>query len=82
VIKGITQGGQLFRPSDWAQRLATAAGACRPSGRCRFHPMVRVVISDDVPSLVVHRDLATTDPSLYDFLREFGTDNKLQVHES
>lgn len=82
VIKGITQGGQLFRPSDWAQRLATAAGACRPSGRLRFHPMVRVVIADGVPSVVIDQQLAASDPRLYAFLRDFGANNGLQLLES
>lgn len=81
VIKGITQAGQLFRPSDWAQRLATAASAGRPSGRLASHPMVRVVIADGVPSVVVDRQLAASDPRLYAFLRDFGANNGLQLVE-
>lgn len=82
VIRGITEGGQLFRPSDWAQRLATAAAACRPEGRLKSHPMVRVVITDGVPAVAIDQKLASSDPRLYAFLRAFGADNGLQLHES
>ncbi|MGE0081122.1 MAG: DUF3579 domain-containing protein [Thiohalomonadaceae bacterium] len=82
LIKGITENGQLFRPSDWAQRLATAAAACRPGGRLRSHPMVRVVIADGVPSVVVDQQLASSDPRLYAFLRDFGANNGLQLLET
>jgi hypothetical protein len=82
VIKGVTLSGKPFRPSDWAQRLATAVGGCDRTGRVRFHPQVRVVIADGVASVVVDGALARTDPSLYAFLRDFGSGNNLLLSES
>lgn len=81
VIKGMTLSGRPFRPSDWAQRLATAAGGCDRAGRIRFHPQVRVVIADGIASVVVDGALAQTDPLLYTFLRNFGSGNNLQLSE-
>ncbi|MGE0082712.1 MAG: DUF3579 domain-containing protein, partial [Thiohalomonadaceae bacterium] len=42
VIKGITRQGRTFRPSDWAQRLATAVATLGPDRRIIFHPKVHV----------------------------------------
>jgi hypothetical protein len=81
VIKGTTLNGRPFRPSDWAQRLATAVGGRDRAGRIRFHPQVRVVIADGLASVVVDGALARTDPPLYAFLRNFASVNNLQLSE-
>jgi len=44
--------------------------------------MVRVVITDGVPAVAIDQKLASSDPRLYAFLRAFGADNGLQLHES
>ena len=78
IIKGITQCGSRFRPSDWAHRLAGAAGRLH-DGRFHFHPHVRVVIVDGTSAVVVDERLAQSEPHLYDFIRKFGSDNDLQL---
>ena len=32
IILGVTQSGQTFRPSDWAERLAGVMSSIRPGG--------------------------------------------------
>ena len=81
IIKGVTNAGRRFRPSDWAQRLATAVSHTGPGRRIVYHPKVRVADVDGVPSVVVERSLADEDPRLYGFLMGFARDNDLETVE-
>lgn len=78
VIKGITQAGGHFRPSDWAQRLAGVAGRLH-DGRFRFHPNVRVAMIDGASAVIMDECLSQTEPHLYAFIRKFGHDNNLSL---
>ncbi len=86
VIKGVTKDGRRFRPSDWAQRLSTAAAAMVPTppqaarkARRPFHPKVNTAIIDGINSVVVEKSLAEEDPRLYKFLINFAKENDLVI---
>lgn len=83
IIRGLTRGGQSFRPSDWCQRLADAAtfncSYCSTMQGRTVNPYVRVVIDDGVYSLRISHPLAEVDPPLYEFMIRFGRDNDLQL---
>jgi hypothetical protein len=81
IIKGRTLAGKPFRPSDWAQRLAGAAGSRHCDGRFRFNPLVQVALVDGISSVVIDGSLARTNPHLYRFLMKFGCLNELQLSE-
>lgn len=80
VIKGLTTSGQLFRPSDWAQRLALAAavGTCPAQRRLCYRPEVRVTALDGVPAILIDRSLKRSDPVVFDFLLAFVRLHELQ----
>ncbi|HKJ23058.1 MAG TPA: DUF3579 domain-containing protein [Gammaproteobacteria bacterium] len=79
IIKGITEDGGRFRPSDWAERLATAVGEFGPDRRVHFHPQVRPATVDDTKCVLVDEDLQHSDSMLFDFLIHFAKDNHLQM---
>lgn len=79
IIRGITKDGKRFRPSDWAQRLATAVGSIGPSRRVSFHPKVSMALIDGTSCIVVDPSLEDEEPQLYDFLIKFGEHNNLQI---
>ena len=84
IIKGVTVDGRRFRPSDWAQRLSTAAAAMMPKAKERrarrpFHPKVNTAIIDGINSVVVDKSLAEEDPRLYKFLINFAKENNLVI---
>ena len=68
VIWGMTLAGRLFRPSDWAERLA-------------YSPYVRPVTVAGMRAVVVGGALATLEPRLYAFMAGFARDNDLQHGE-
>lgn len=79
VVKGFTQEGRKFRPSDWAERLATAVGQFGADRRVRFHPHVRIATVDGEKCLIVDLVLEEEDPLLFEFLMHFAQDNHLQT---
>lgn len=79
VIKGLTGDGKRFRPSDWAERLATAVGQFGPDRRVRFHPHVRIATVDREKCVIVDLVLENEEPQLFEFLIRFARDNFLQT---
>lgn len=69
IIKGITSAGSVFRPSDWAQRMAAAGTVncayCGGRGEGRYNPHVRVLHVDGVTCLWVAEALREIDPPLH-----------------
>ena len=81
LIKGITTNGAKFRPSDWAQRLATAVGTSGPGRRIKYHPKVQVALIDGINCVVVVKSLEEEAPMLYSFLVNFAVNNQLQIED-
>jgi len=86
LIKGITSAGHVFRPSDWAQRMAAAAtvncGYCGGRGEGRYNPHVRVLYVDGLTCLWVDTVLQEIDAPLHMFIMRFASDNHLKVVEA
>lgn len=79
IIKGITEDGRRFRPSDWAQRLTTAVGKPMKNRRIAFHPHVHMVTIDGVNCVIIDEALQESEPMLFEFLMDFARSNKLQI---
>jgi hypothetical protein len=87
-IRGITADGRVFRPSDWAERLASLMARFRPAGLCRkaahlgYSPYCVPTVVDGVRCLVVSESLRDIEPMAFDFLLNFARDNRLDVFEA
>jgi hypothetical protein len=79
VIWGVTASGRVFRPSDWADRLAGLTSAFGADQRRMYSPHVRPITMHGVHALIVGRELATLLPRLHQFLLNFARDNDLVV---
>ncbi len=79
IIKGQTEDGGKFRPSDWAERLCGAVASYGPGRRIIFHPHVKLASIDGIKSVVISAELEQLDEMLFEFLLEFGRENKLQI---
>ena len=90
-IQGVTKSGKVFRPSDWAERLAGVMSQFRPGGAV---PGSHLSYSEwclptsmnteygDVKCVVVHTDLRDDNVMAWDFVMNFAKDNELQVIEA
>ena len=88
-IQGITLGGQPFRPSDWAERLAGAMSCFRPEGSAGgiasfigYSPYCVPRVINGVKCVIVSDKLRDLEPMAWDFVMNFARDNQLQVTQA
>ncbi|MFM9971996.1 MAG: DUF3579 domain-containing protein [Burkholderiales bacterium] len=79
VIKGLTQEGKPFRPSDWAERLCGVMSAFGSDGRMQYSPYVYPITAAGLKCVVVDIELEGIEPMAYNFLVNFAKENELQV---
>jgi hypothetical protein len=78
VIQGVTAGGETFRPSDWAERLAGVMSSFG-GGRLGYSPYCYPITTGRIKCVVVDIRLKDIEPMAYHFLVNFARDNELQV---
>ncbi len=83
IIFGLTESGQRFRPSDWAERLAGVMAQFRPPGYVSSHltysPYVTPTNVDGHKSVVVDERLRELEPRAWQFVLGFAKDNHLKT---
>jgi hypothetical protein len=87
-IQGLTRDGRSFRPSDWAERLASAMSCFRPEGSVGgigafigYSPYCVPTVVDGVKCVIVSEALKGIEPMAWDFVMNFARDNELQLGE-
>jgi hypothetical protein len=81
IIHGITTEGEIFRPSDWAERMSDALSAFRGC-RVIYSPLLRPTTYQGNKCVLVGYELKNKHPALYDEVIYFATSNKLQMTEN
>jgi hypothetical protein len=88
IIQGITKSGRVFRPSDWAERLAGAMSCFRPGGGAGgigaaigYSPYCTPTTVSEVKAVIVNEALREIEPMAWDFVVNFARDNELQFGE-
>ena len=85
IIQGVTSQGQLFRPSDWADRLCGIMSRFHPNARTsydrhlQYSPYVQPALIEGVRSVLVDARLYALEPMAYHFLQSFASDNDLRT---
>lgn len=91
VVEGITQDGQVFRPSDWIERLIGTLSTYGEDRRANPRPHVGVdrrrrqenflqaQMINGSKCLVVDTRLREANPSAYRFLQDFIENNRLRI---
>jgi hypothetical protein len=82
IIRGVTNQGRKFRPSDWAERLCGAFATYGRGRRVIYHPHIKTGIWEGTNCVVVDAELEDSDPLVFDFLMRFAADNDLQLAKS
>jgi hypothetical protein len=90
IIQGVTKDGRIFRPSDWAERLAGAMASFRPAGSgsgggigafIGYSPYCVPTVVGNVKCVIVNEALRGVEPMAWDFVMNFARDNELQLGE-
>jgi len=79
IIRGVTRQGRPFRPSDWADRLASVLSQVGHDNRLRYSTQLCPVTREGVRCVVIQRILEVEDPRVFKFLLDFARDNELEV---
>ena len=77
VIQGITADGDVFRPSDWADRLCGMMSIFGEDRHLSYSPFLKPIMAGGLRCVVVDRELEKTDEDAYRFLLQFARDNEL-----
>ena len=87
LIRGITQSGTIFRPSDWAERLCSTLAFCgtkNPPGSNtpKYSPYVVPALVDNIRCVVIDPEVQNIEPLAWEFALNFAQDNNLVVVEN
>jgi len=77
VILGVTQSGDVFRPSDWAERLCGVVSHFSGDQRLCYSPYATPIVANGVKCVVIDARLMTSRPDAFEFLLGFARDNDL-----
>lgn len=83
LIRGVTSQRKLFRPGDWAERLAGVitlfVGARGPGIHLVCTRLAMPVVEQDIKCLRIAHELRRVCPEAFDFVMRFARDNDLAV---
>jgi len=79
VIQGVTESGQSFRPSDWAERLCGMMSVFGQDRHLSYSPYLKPIIAGGIRCVVVDLRLEGLDPDAFRFLLGFARDNELKL---
>ena len=78
IIEGITESGEHFRPSDWAERMSGKLSTFKKH-RIQYSPLLQPSMKDGNKCVVLDPHLKESNPKLYDSILEFAKENKLKI---
>lgn len=79
IIEGVTDEGQTFRPSNWAERVSEQLCTYNKKHRLQYSPMLQPVVQDGVACVLLDTKLKETNPGLYQSIMNFAKSNHLRV---
>jgi hypothetical protein len=79
VIQGITKNGDVFRPSNWGERLSDLLASTGKDGRVIYSHYLRPTVIQKIPSVVARFSLETHDPHAFELIKQFVAANHLTV---
>lgn len=78
IIEGVTESGEDFRPSDWAERVSGPLATFH-NHRITYSPLLKPGIRDGKKCVFVDESLEESNPELYQQLLTFAKNNKLKI---
>lgn len=78
VIEGITETGETFRPSDWAERVCGSYSTFK-NHRIHYSPLLYPTVIEGHWSIILDPDLQDNAPALFDYILKFAEDNNLRI---
>ncbi len=83
-VKGQTDDGRKFRPSDWADRLLGCISVYAREETEQFHQLADTICltqRDGIRGVLIDRKMAEIEPMMFRFVNNFAASNKLVIEE-
>jgi hypothetical protein len=78
IIEGVTEKGETFRPSDWAERMSGQLSTFRKH-RIAYSPLLQPSIKNGHKCVVLDQHLKVSNPKLYESILKFAQANSLKI---
>lgn len=78
IIEGITESGETFRPSDWAERMSGNLSTFERH-RIKYSPLLQPSIKNGHRCVVLDPKLKESNPELYQSILQFAKSNRLKI---
>ena len=78
IIEGVTESGETFRPSDWAERMSGKLSTFHKH-RIHYSPLLQPSMKDGHRCVVLDPNLKQSNPDLYDSIMKFAQANHLRI---
>ncbi|OGT55196.1 MAG: acetyltransferase [Gammaproteobacteria bacterium RIFCSPHIGHO2_12_FULL_41_15] len=78
IIEGITESGETFRPSDWAERMSGQLSTFHKH-RIKYSPLLQPSMKDGNKCVILDPNLKTSNPELYESILKFAKTNHLKI---
>lgn len=78
IIEGITEKGEKFHPSDWAERMSGQLSTFKRR-RIRYSPLLQPSMRAGNKCVLLDPKLKESNPSLYQSILEFAKANNLKI---
>lgn len=79
IVEGITEDGEVFRPSDWAERMSGSLSTVDSKHRVVYSPLLQPAVRNGEKCMLIDPALKTSNPELYDSLLEWVKANHLKI---
>lgn len=79
VILGITKQGEVFRPSNWWERLSDMLSITGNDRRVTYSSYLLPKIIQNLPSVVLRLSLEKDDPHAFEIVKQFVSIHELAV---
>ena len=77
-IEGVTESGEQFGPSDWAERMSGTLSTFK-NPRISYSPMLQPSVKDGNKCVLLDPALKKSNPELYQSILNFAQSNKLKI---
>ena len=79
VIEGVTEQGQVFRPSDWAERMSGTMASFNHQ-RILYSPMLQPSVNHEgYKCVILDPKLKESSPQVYQSILDFAKANNLKI---
>lgn len=78
IIEGVTENNEIFRPSDWAERLCGDLCIIQKR-RMKYSPLLCPSVFHGNKCVLVHVTLEESHPELFASIMAFAKNNRLRI---